>query len=487
MAQLTIVGLGPGSLAQLTQEAWTVLTQAGEVWCRTLHHPVISELPTGPALHSFDFLYEKAETFEEVYAAIVVHVLELARREEGVIYAVPGHPLVGEAAVPRLLAAAREAGLPVRVVHGLSFIEPLLTALEVDALDGVQIADALDVTALHHPPFNPDLPLLLGQVYSRAVASDLKLVLMNQYPDEHRVALVRAAGTPQEQVLWLPLFEIDRHPADPLTSLYVPALPSVSGFEGFQETIAHLRAPEGCPWDRKQTHTSLRNNLLEEAYEVLAALDAEDVDALREELGDLLLQIVLHAQIATEGGEFQMTDVVSGIDAKIKHRHPHVWGGLKVSDSEEVSTNWEAIKREERVANGQAERSLLDGVPKTLPALAQASAYASRVKRVGFDWPSIAGVVDKVQEEFAELQAAESAAERSAEVGDVLFAVANWARWLEIDPETALREANARFARRFHYIEMTALQRGVALQTLGPEEMDRLWEEAKAKEDPKGR
>ena len=490
MAQITIVGLGPGAPEHLTREAWDVLSTAGEVWLRTARHPVTAELPQGPVLRAFDDLYEQASTFEEVYATIVRQVLDLGHRETGVVYAVPGHPLVGEATVSRILKASREMAIPVRVVAGLSFIEPTLAALALDALDGVQIVDALDVAALHHPPLNPDMSTLIAQVYSRAVASELKLVLMNQYPDEHPTALVDAAGTKAESVTWLPLYEIDRQEVTPLTSLYVApymassryGAPPATSFEGLQETVARLRAPDGCPWDREQTHASLRANVLEETYEVLAAIDGDDPDALREELGDLLLQVALQTQIAVEEGEFQMADVIAGIDAKLKHRHPHVWGEVQVASAEDVCTNWEAIKRQEREANGTAERSLLDGVPKVLPALAQAYAYGSRAARVGFDWREIGGVIEKVQEEMGELARAGSPEEQTGELGDVLFAVANWARWLQVDPESALREANLRFARRFRHLESEARRRGVSLEQMSLEEMDDLWEEAKTRQ-----
>jgi tetrapyrrole methylase family protein/MazG family protein len=479
MGSITIVGLGPGAPEHLTREAWQVLSEAGELWLRTTHHPVVADLPAGLQLHSFDALYEEADSFQEVYAAIAAEVLERGQREAGCVYGVPGHPLVGEAAVSQILEAAEGAGVPVRVVAGLSFIEPTLTALRLDALDGLQTVDALDVVALHHPPFSPDLPALVAQVYNRRVASDLKLTLMNQYPDEHEVALVDAGGTGAERVTWLPLFEVDRRPLGALTSLYLPPLSDVSSFEGFQETIARLRAPGGCPWDREQTHESLRTNLLEEAYEVLETIDRHDSEALREELGDLLLQIVLHAQIATELGEFQMPEVIRTIDEKIKHRHPHVWGEVEVSDAEEVSSNWETLKREERATQGRAGHSLLASVPRTLPALAQAYAYVSRAQRVGFDWPTIAAVKAKVEEEVAELEAATSDAERFMEMGDLLLAVANWARWLGIEPESALREANARFAERFQHVEDAAREEGVPLESLEVEELLRLWDAAK--------
>lgn len=499
MSGIVILGLGPGALDQLTREAWSVLTAADELWCRTIHHPLVAELPKTLQLHSFDALYEQLPTFEQVYAAIVNEVLALGQRERGVIYATPGHPLIAEATVPEILARARAAGVPVRVVAGLSFIEPVLTALEAarfaslqasadalpapstwqDAVDGLQIADALEVLALAHPTFKPDAPALIAQVYSRSVASELKLTLMNEYPDEHPVALIEAAGTTAQSVTWLPLYAIDRQDLGPLSTLYLAPMVPGTSFENFQATIAQLRSPEGCPWDREQTHLSLRTNLLEETYEVLDAIDREDMLDLREELGDLLLQIVLHTQIAVEDGDFQMHEVLAGIDAKIKHRHPHVWGTTQVAGAAEVIQNWEAIKRREREANGQSERSLLDSIPLTLPALSQTYAYSSRAKRVGFDWDSIEGVRAKVAEELAELDAAVSPEERAMELGDVLAALANLARWLEIDPESALRESNQRFARRFRRVEALAREQGLLLEHLDIAALEQLWQTAK--------
>lgn len=477
---ITIVGLGPGDPRHLTREAWEVLAAGREVWLRTARHPTVAHLPAHLALHSFDDLYESAEDFAQVYQAIAERVLELGRRPEGVIYAVPGHPLVGEAAVRQVLQRARESGLPVRVVDGVSFVEVALTALGLDALEpGLQVCDGIEVAALHHPPLNPDLPALIGQVYSRRLASDLKLTLMNQYPDEHSVTLIFAAGTDAQRLIQLPLYELDHHEVDHLTTLYIPPLPPVSSFEGLQETIAHLRAPDGCPWDREQTHESLRSNLLEEAYEVAAAIDAGDMKGLREELGDLLLQIVLQTQIATEEGEFRMADVIAAIDRKLKRRHPHVWGGQKVNGAQEVLARWEHLKQKERAGKG----SLLDGVPQAVPALLQAHIYGERAARVGFDWDRPEEVARKVREEMAEVEAARTPEEVEAEVGDLLFAVANWARHLGVEPETALRKANARFAARFRAMEELARQRGLDMTRMTIAELDRLWEEIKAGAD----
>jgi len=273
-------------------------------------------------------------------------------------------------------------------------------------------------------------------------------------------------------------YEIDRHVVSPLTTLYVAPLEGVTSFEGFQETIAKLRSPEGCPWDREQTHETLRTNLLEECYEVLEAIDEGSPEALSEELGDLLLQVVLHAQIAVEDGEFRMTDVISHIDAKLKRRHPHVWAGVDVSGVGDVVANWEAIKQQERAAKGAAERSLLDGIPRALPALAQAVAYSDRAARIGFDRIEGDGVWGDLPEKAAaDLAGLLAVLEtRATLMGDVLLVIADWARRQHIDPESALRGANQRFAQRFSMLETTARERGVALEELSPEDIHRLWE-----------
>ena len=288
---------------------------------------------------------------------------------------------------------------------------------------------------------------------------------------------MHGAGTVGEKAITLPLYELDRNDEiDHLTTLYLPPLPEISSLESFQDTIAHLRAPDGCPWDREQTHQSLRAALLEETYEVLTALDADDMDALCEELGDLLLQILLHAQIAVEEGDFSLAQVIKKVNAKIKRRHPHVFGDVAVSGTDEVLHNWEEIKREEK---GEAEGSMLDNVPPTLPALAQAQSYQRRVARVGFDWPDVEGVVAKVAEEMEELQRTSDAAEQEEELGDLLFSLVNLARWLKVDAESALRAANARFAQRFAAMEDLCRQRGKHLADLSLAEQDALWEEVK--------
>jgi tetrapyrrole methylase family protein/MazG family protein len=252
---------------------------------------------------------------------------------------------------------------------------------------------------------------------------------------------------------------------------------NLSQFNTLVDIIARLRAPDGCPWDRKQSHASLRECLLEECYEVLEALDEADSGRLCFELGDLLLQVVFHAQIAAEAGEFDLADVLNGIRRKLIQRHPHVFGGLKVKDSDEVLANWEILKEKER----KAETSMLAGVPREMPALAYSQAVQSRVARVGFDWDDLAGVIDKLTEEVNELRQTENKQEKAAEFGDLMFTLANIARRQDIDLEAALRQANQRFFKRFSCMEELCRKRGLSFSKLSFDEQNALWEEAKKK------
>jgi tetrapyrrole methylase family protein/MazG family protein len=481
---ITLLGLGPGDPQLLTQEAALVLQNTPEVYLRTRQHPSVAGFPSSLQVHSFDDLYDQLPTFEEVYAQIIEQVLKLGRRSQGVVYAVPGHPYIAEATCIEIARRAHLEALPVRVIQGLSFIEPTLTALNLDPLPHLTILDALELANAHVPPFPPDAAALIAQIHSKIVANNLKLTLMETYPNEHPVSLVHAAGTSQQMVEDLPLHAIDQSEfIGLLTSLYLPPLDKGSSFEAFQEIIAHLRAPNGCPWDREQDHQTLRTNLLEETYEALEAVDADDPVKMREEFGDLLLQITLHAQIANEYGEFNINQVIKSIYDKIIRRHPHVFGDWKVSGVESVLQNWEKLKAEERSEihkeNGGAEKGLLDGVAITLPALSQAEEIQRRAARVGFDWPDTRGVVDKINEECHELLNAEDLASRADELGDLLFAVVNLARHYEIDAESALRETNSRFRTRFAHIEKTARAQGKTLNDLTLDEMESIWQEAK--------
>ena len=528
---ITILGLGPGDADLLTREAWDVLSQATTVYLRTRKHPTVAGLPPHLNLKDFDAIYDANTSFEKVYARIVADLIKAANKRD-VIYAVPGHPLVGEATVPMLLAQAKKQNIETRIVSGLSFVEPVLEQMTnaelrtsrapfvtrhstFDPFMGLQLCDALDLANLHHPPLNPDKPALIAQVYSRAVASDVKLTLMNQYPPLHEVFVVRGGkGTRRQgegvtrrqgdKVTRKPLVTLSpshpltlslSHPLIPtplhaldhadhfdhLTSLYVPAMPRVSSLEGLQETMAHLRAPEGCPWDQEQTHQSLRNTLLEEAYEVLTAIDEGDMQGLKEELGDLLFNIVFQVQMATEAEVFRMTDVIGEVNAKLIRRHPHVFGELVTKDLQKISANWEAIKHQEHKAKGTERKSVLDGIPPALPALAQAQKMAHKAEKAGFKYDDNAQRMAKVREELDEIMAATDRENLQEEFGDLFFSLADLADGFDIDAEAAAREANLKFSRRFRALEQLLKRRKQDMSKLTSAELQAAWQQVKKK------
>jgi len=480
MPGITLLGLGPGDPAKLTREAWEVLVSADQVWLRTKQHPTVAGLPAALKIHSFDELYENSDSFDDVYSAIVEKVLELGKSPLGVVYAVPGDPFVDEATCPEIAQRARALGLPLKIVSGLSFLEPVFAALGLDPYPRLILVDAIELSQAHIPAFPPDTPVLVAQVYSRLVAAEVKMTLNTVYPDKHPVRLVHAAGAEDEIIEDIPLYEIDRSEhIGLLTVLYVPPLGEGTSFEAFQEIVAHLRAPDGCPWDREQTHESLRMHLMGEAYEALAAMDSGDALEMAEEFGDLLLQIVLNAQIASEDGEFNMADVLKGIYDKIIRRHPHVFGDVTLDGVQGVLKNWEKLKAVERANSHEEEKGLLDGVPLALPALSQAQEYQDRVARVGFDWKEVSGVLEKINEEIQEVRGVTNEEELIAELGDLFFALVNLARWKKVDAESALRGTSMRFKQRFAYVEQGVKKQGRKLSEMSIDEMEALWQEAK--------
>ncbi|MFC1959462.1 nucleoside triphosphate pyrophosphohydrolase [Chloroflexota bacterium] len=473
---ITIVGLGPGNPEQLTLEAWRTLENATTVLLWSEDHIAIVDLPPGPAYIKLSEQHEAAGDVGDLYDRLI----EAVCAYDDIVFAVPGDPFIFEL-TDRIMTRAAKEGKAVQIVSGMSFIEPTLAALGIVGGAGLQIHQAVLVAEMHHPPFNPDMPVLLAMVHNTAIAAQIKRILLNQYPADHQIYLVYKAGSPLQTVETLSLDKLDQSPhIGPATTVYIPPVSRVGSLSSLQETMSRLRAPDGCPWDREQTHETLRPYLLEEAYEVIDAIDAGDTAALCEELGDLLLQVVFHAQVAVENDEFRMIDVVTAINEKLHRRHPHVWGDVTVNGSADVTQNWEAIKKQERQDNGKSKKSLLDGIAQALPALSQAYSYQVRAARVGFDWDDISGVIEKIVEEIAEIQEAATPEQRTAEMGDLLFALVNWMRWLDVEPEMALRETNQRFYRRFSTIEQSADEQGIPLSEMTLQEMDALWDAAKA-------
>jgi tetrapyrrole methylase family protein/MazG family protein len=471
--RLHIVGLGPGRADLLTAETLALLRSGIPGILRTRHHPTVADL--GAALGAFrdcDDLYSASSSFEAVYDAVVQRVLDAAEATE-TVYAVPGHPLTAERTVTGILAAARERGIPVRVYPAVSYVDVAATALGVD-LGTMQLCDALELR------IDAQRPALISQVFDRDATAALKLRLLDIYPADHPITVLTALGTVEAAQRVVPLAELDHKPFGYLDCLYVPAIAPIDDlrrFDGLYAIIERLHAPDGCPWDREQTHTSLRPHLLEESYEALEAIDSGDPDRLTEELGDVLLQVLMHAAVAERTGEFTFADVSEHIARKLVRRHPHVFGDVTVETSGEVYQNWEALKQAEKPSS-----SILEGVPSTLPALAASQSIQGRARRVGFDWPDIERPLEKLAEEIDEFARAEKPEEREDEFGDVLFVISNIAQRFGIDAEQALRRANEKFRRRFGLVEQFAAEAGLDMKAMDLAALDALWDRAKAGE-----
>ncbi len=386
--------------------------------------------------------------FSILPASIDQIALELRRQ------AIPG--------LRRLAGNAAEVELPVETAKMLS--------------DGLVMLDGTALKGRYYPSFSPSQTALIYAPSTAGEADAFLRMLYQVYDKSHMVFVksIEADGTGWNSVT---LQDMD---VSHVALLLLPPRSPDSSLESFADVIAHLRAPNGCPWDRKQTHGSLRTYLLEETYEALSALDENDMPGLKEELGDLVLQILLHAQIGVEKDEFNLSQILEGINRKIVYRHPHVFGEVLVNDDVEVVQNWEKLKEKERAENGtHEEQGILNGVPLVFPALAQAQSIQDRAARVGFDWSDIAPVKAKVMEELDEVYAAPDAEHQAMELGDLLFAVVNLVRWYKVDAESALRGTNLKFRTRFAYIEKKAKEIGKNLSDMTLEEMDAFWEEAK--------
>ena len=506
MGMITIVGLGPGAVGHLSLETMSIMQGCEQVILRTAVHPTVAELAKqGVKYTSCDDLYEAGASFEEVYQNVVTRVLTAAHKGD-VVYAVPGSPLVAEKTVVLLREQAKAQNIELAIKPSMSFLDLAYVALGIDPIAGLRIIDAQDFGAIADAG---QYPLMITQVYSQLVASDLKIALMENLPDEYELYFLRNMGLEDEECRPVKLFELDRQPKiDHLTSVYIPPMGEdenmpcgimAFGEDEEEEAVENmvdtasfddvdiqplvdvmrtLREPGGCPWDREQTHASIRSNMIEEVYEYLEAVDAEDTEGMREELGDILMQIVFHARMAEEAGRFDLQDVIDEVVDKLIRRHPHVFGETKVTGSDEVLVNWEAIKKTEKTER----KHVLDGVTQGLPALLRAYKLQSKAAKVGFDWPDVKGVWDKVQEELAELQEALASGDRAAaenELGDVLFAIVNYARHQKIEPEVALNGTNNRFAKRFAHVESCVEASGKAWQDFSLDELDQFWDEAK--------
>lgn len=464
----------PGTISS---QALAFCLNADRLFVQTERTPCMLPLKErGIAYTSMDDLYEQAEDFDALNAAIADRLLAAAG-EGDVVYAVPGRGM--SAPIAALLLCAKEAGTDAGACYGAGYAEAAAPLTGLCA--PYTVAPAISL------PAEPDteMPLFIEELDTRVRAGEVKLHLMEFYPDEHPVWLCTMNGAGSYEAVTFPLYALDRQ--DLYHATAVLAVPPVNkqdltryGFRELVEIMHILRAR--CPWDRKQTHESLKKTMVEECYEALDAIDRQDDNALIEELGDVLLQCVFHAEIASNEGRFTHRDSTTAIVKKLIYRHPHIFKSDSLDTAEEVVTRWEALKKKEKHMETQSE--VLRAVPKNLPALMRADKVQKKAAQVGFDWDHAEDAIEKLEEEILELRACEAGSENHAEeMGDLLFAAVNVARLFGYNPEELLYAATEKFLTRFEKMELLAGKKGQPLENLPLSEQDKLWNEVKSAEN----
>ena len=478
LKKITVVPLGPGAPEHLTLGAISALKDAGTVILRTGRHGAVPEIEKqGISYTTLDALYEACEDFDVLNGKAAQTVWEAARKGT-VAYGV-ADPLADDT----VRALMKEAGLgrQVTVLPGVTLSAACLSALK--DIPAGQALRVLPASAMQGAALVPSEPLLVTELNSRLMTGEVKGWLMALHRPEHSVFFFPPEESAARSVMEIPLCELDRQKGyDHTSAVYVPGAGMLQrerhDFFDLLQIMGKLRAPDGCPWDREQSHVSLRPYLLEEAYEAVAAIDEGDMAHVADELGDVLLQVVFHAQVALEYGEFDIRDVTTAICQKMISRHAHIFGEVKCDTAEEVLVSWDKLKRQERGLTSQA--AVMAGVQRSLPALMRAAKVQQKARQVGFDWDDPAEALKKVLEEAREVaEELAKGADPGEELGDLLFAAVNVARLCKKQPELLLSEAVDKFIRRFERMEKAVAADGKALEHLTLSEMDVYWEKGK--------
>ncbi|MBQ2953452.1 MAG: nucleoside triphosphate pyrophosphohydrolase [Clostridia bacterium] len=475
---ITVLSLGPGDHRLLTVQSLEALRTARRLILRTARHRTAQWLQEeGVPFSDFDALYDQYEDFDEMHRAMAERLWQMAQ-DQPVTFAVIDAQSDG--AVRALRASTPEGGR-VKVLPGVTMADACLALLPdtFEQTGSVRILPAVDaVTAAP----DPEVPLLITEIWDRVLAGDLKLHLTDLYGDETPVVLFPSSAKINRKPMVIPLMELDRqHTYDHTVCLYIPQAPLKDRerycFDDLLRVMRLLR--QRCPWDAAQTHQTLRKYLIEEAYEAAGAMDEEDMEHLADELGDVLLQIVFHSDIARDEGEFTISDVTTAIVRKLVYRHAHIFGTVRCDTAEEVTASWEQLKKAEKGLTTQA--SVLADVSRSLPALMRAAKVQKKAANVGFDWDDALGALPKVHEEadevLAELQAHNDPGE---ELGDLLFSCVNVTRLCGLDAEELLTAATEKFIRRFTAMENLIFSDGKSLEGLTLAEMDVYWSRVKA-------
>lgn len=478
---IKIVGLGPGAPEALTIGAIRALEKSDNIFFRTEKHPTVDYLKeTIKNFKTYDHFYEEGSSFDEVYENIAEDVVNRYKENGELIYAVPGHPLVAEKSVFNLMKLCDKNNIKYKILPAVSFIDAMMDSLKIDPIEGLKIIDAFDMKS---QVLDKRIGTIITQVYNPLIASEVKLQLLDFYNDDTIIDYVRAAGIEgQESIRKIPIYELDmQEDIDYLTSVYIPKdLENKKDFNDLVSIIDTLRGEDGCPWDIEQTHESLKNQLIEECYEVVDAINNDDIDGIIEELGDVLLHVVFHASIGNDDGYFNMTDIIESICNKMIYRHPHVFENKKKTTSEEVVATWDELKTKEKEFNSVTDE--LKAIARSLPSLIRADKVQNKAAKVGFDWNKVEDAALKVEEELKEVLEVYKSDNKEKiveEVGDLLFSCVNVARFLKVNEEEALSKTTEKFIKRFSFIEKYALSKGKKLIEMSLEEMDNLWNEAK--------
>ncbi len=469
MKQIYILGFGCAGRSEVTLGTIDTLKNSDAVYVRTMQHPAAVILDEFNIKYtSFDEIYDGSETFDDVYEKIADTVT--SSPEDVVSYIVPGSAVFAEKAVQLII---KKASCPVKIVPAVSFLDGIFASLKMDAIESFKLIDALD---MHDSKPDVSTTNIIAQVYDRDIASDVKLELMKYYDDEFDVHVIIGAAADDEKIITVPLCEMDYvEEIDHLTSVVVPPALGNSGagaFDSLYWVIKALRGENGCDWDKAQTHESLIKYLIEESYEFIDAVKNSDPYGMCEELGDVLLQIVLHCAIAEEEGEFSLNDVIREETKKMIRRHPHVFS------EDKHHTDWDEIKKEEHSYKNTTQS--MTEIPKSFPATIYADKIQSKAAKVGFDFDDAFQAMDKLYEEIDEVK--EAVKENSGimeECGDMLFAAVNVVRLAGVDPYEALSFANDKFFTRFALMEKLIEESNLKLEDMTVIEADIFWEKAK--------
>ncbi|NLY08732.1 MAG: nucleoside triphosphate pyrophosphohydrolase [Tissierellia bacterium] len=476
MGTIYIMGLGPGNPDWISMAVYNRIIGEGPHFLRTSEHGAVEIFENNNIPYeSFDRFYEDSDSFEEVYGKIVEKLISAAEYGD-VNYYVPGDPHVAEKTVIMLM----EANVKTEVLSGISFIEPVLKAVGKDSVSGLVFLNGEGLSSLD---LDIHRDLLITQIYNQHLLSELKLALSEIYGDEYYVMAVHSAGTVKESMQRITVTDLDREViAGHETAIFVPVMPKdkkIYDMRDVLEIMMRLRAPGGCPWDIEQTHSSIRNSLIEEAYELVQTIDEDNIEAMVEELGDYLLQWVFHLLIGYENGEFYPIDVTTVLADKLIYRHPHVFLQKKVANTTDVGYNWDKLKYGRQNIHRFIDK--LNSIP-ALPSTMVAQKIIHKCASIDFIWDGPEGPAEKVKEELLELEQAlinGDEFEMEKELGDILFSVCSLAYMLGIDPELALTSTNRKFIGRFEIMDRLAHNGGKELETLSREQLEELWQRAK--------